>query len=71
MGNLNKLPNIWIVYKGVRKNSKPKLQVFTDTRVDDIIEMSKKSPLVPINVEIIDVGIGDGFEEIFKKKHKI
>jgi hypothetical protein len=71
MGNLNKMPDIWVVHKGLQKTSKPKLQLFKDTRIDDIIDINKKFPLIPNENQIMDIGIGDGFEELFKKKYKI
>jgi hypothetical protein len=71
MGNLNKMPDIWVIHKGVRKNSKPILDVFKDTRIDDIIDINKKVPLIPIQNQIVEMGIGDTFEQIFKKKYKL
>lgn len=71
MGNLNKMPDIWVVHKQNRKNSKPKIEVFSDRRVDDIIDIKKRTPLIPSTNEILEIGIGDKFEEIFKKKYKL
>lgn len=71
MGNLNQLIDIWVVYRSKRKNSKPKLELFKDTRVDDIIDVNKRIPLIPHDNEILDIGIGSDFKRIFTKKYKL
>jgi hypothetical protein len=71
MGNLNKMTDIWVIHRGSRKNSKPKLEVFKDIRIDDIIDINKRVPYIPTENEILEIGVGDKFEELFKKKYKI
>ena len=71
MGNINRIPEIVVVHKGPRKNSKVILQTFENTRVDDIITTTKRKPLIPKENEILDIGIGISFVERYKKKHKI
>ena len=71
MGNVNRIPEIVVVHKGPRKNSKVILQTFENTRVDDIISTTKRKPLIPKENEILDIGIGISFVERYKKKHKI
>lgn len=71
MGNLNKIPDVWVVHKSSRKNAKPKLELFKDTRIDDILDINKKIPIIPISNQIMDIGVGDWFEELFKKKYKL
>jgi hypothetical protein len=71
MANLNQLPHIWVVHRSKRKNSKPKLELFKDTRIDDIITINKRVPLIPIENEIMEIGIGNEFEKIFTKKYKL
>ena len=71
MGNLNQNPNVIVVHKGPRKNSKVVLEVFENTRVDDIINLRKLKPLIPKENEILDIGVGDSFVERYKKKHKL
>jgi hypothetical protein len=71
MGNLNKIPNIWLVYKSNRKNSKVKMKKIVDTRIDDVIADNRHFSYVPDNTKIVDIGVGDGFEQIFKKKYKL
>jgi hypothetical protein len=71
MGNVNRIPEIVVVHKGPRKNSKVILQTFENTRVDDIITTTKRKPLIPKENEILDIGIGISFVERYKKKHKI
>ena len=71
MGNLNAQIPVVVVHKGPRKNSKIILEVFKDTRVDDIISSAKRKPLVPIHHEILEIGVGYAFEERYKKKYKL
>jgi hypothetical protein len=47
------------------------LEVFENTRVDDIISTTKRKPLIPKENEILDLGVGDSFVEKYKKKHKL
>lgn len=71
MANLNASPPIVVVHKGPRKNSKIKLEVFNNVRIDDIIDSNKRKPLIPHENEILDMGIGSSFEERYKKKYKL
>lgn len=60
-----------VVHKGPRKNSKVILEVFENTRVDDIITTKKRKPLIPKENEILDIGVGISFVERYKKKYKL
>ena len=71
MANVNRIPEIVVVHKGPRKNSKVILQTFENTRVDDIINTRKLKPLIPKENEILDIGVGISFVERYKKKHKL
>ena len=71
MGNLNASVPVVVVHKGPRKNSKSQLEIFTNIRVDDIIDGKKRKPLIPHQNEILDIGVGESFVERYKKKHKI
>jgi|TARA_B100000497_G_scaffold70847_1_gene79617 hypothetical protein len=71
MGNLNKILPVVVVHKGPRKNSKVILEVFENTRVDDIINLRKLKPLIPKENQILDMGVGLSFVERYKKKHKL
>jgi len=71
MGNVNRIVEIVVVHKGPRKNSKILLQIFENTRVDDIINNRKRKPLIPKENEILDIGVGISFVERYKKKHKL
>ena len=71
MGNLNKMIPVVVVHKGPRKNSKIILEVFENTRVDDIINLRKLKPLIPKENQILDMGVGLSFVERYKKKHKL
>ena len=56
MPNLNRMNEVIVVHKGPRKNAKVILQVFENTRVDDIISTTKRKPLIPKENEILDIG---------------
>ena len=71
MGNLNKILPVVVVHKGPRKNSKIILEVFENTRVDDIINLRKLKPMIPKENQILDMGVGLSFVERYKKKHKL
>ena len=72
MGNLNKPIDVVVVHKGPRTNSKIILEVYSDgTRVDDIISTKKRKPLIPIENEILEIGLGVSFIERYKKKYKL
>jgi hypothetical protein len=71
MANMNATPPIVVVHKGPRKNSKIQLEIFTNIRVDDIIDGNKRKPPIPHQNEILDIGVGESFIERYKKKYKI
>jgi hypothetical protein len=71
MGNVNRIVEIVVVHKGPRKNSKILLQIFENTRVDDIINDRKRKPLIPKENEILEIGVGLSFVERYKKKYKL
>ena len=71
MGNLNKMPDVVVVHKGPRKNSKIQIEIFKNTRVDDILDMKKRKPLIPYENEILELGVGSSCEEKYRKKYKL
>ena len=71
MANINRIQEVVVVHKGPRKNSKVILQIFENTRVDDIINTRKLKPLIPKENEILDMGVGISFVERYKKKYKL
>ena len=71
MANMNATPPVVVVHKGPRKNSKIYIDIFTNSRVDDIIDGKKRKPPIPHENEILDIGVGESFVERYKKKHKI
>ena len=46
------------------------LKVFTDLRYVDPI-LAERSKKIPAGMEILDVGVGKAFIDIYKKKYKI
>lgn len=56
-----------------RKNLKPQMAVFTDTKitVDSIIDSAKRKPAIPHNWILDELGSGgEGLIEYYKKKYK-
>jgi hypothetical protein len=45
--------------------------MITESSVDEVIDNSKRKPLIPNNYEIVDMGIGESFIESFKKQYGI
>jgi hypothetical protein len=68
---LKKKPDIWVVYKGTRKNAKAQIQCFENVTIDEILTPGKRKPLLPDSYEILDIGIGDSFGEHYKTKYKL
>lgn len=68
---MNATPPVVVVHKGPRKNSKSQLEIFTNSRVDDIIDGNKRKPPIPHSNEILDIGVGESFVEKYKKKYKL
>lgn len=71
MGNINRIPEVIVVHKKPRKNGKVFLEVFENTRIDDIITTNKRKPLIPKENEILELGVGISFVERYKKKYKL
>ena len=60
---------IVVVYKK-KWGSKHWIKVFRDLRsVDPLI--STRSKHLPVGAEIVQLGVGEGFEKTWKKKYKI
>ena len=71
MANMNATPPVVVVHKGPRKNSKIYIDIFTNSRVDDIIDGKKRKPPIPHQNEILDIGVGTNFEKKYKQKYKL
>ena len=71
MANLNASPPVVVVHKGSDKNSKIELSIFTDIRVDDIIDGNKRKPPIPHEHELLEIGVGKDFEKKYKEKYKL
>jgi hypothetical protein len=63
-----KIPVI-VVYK--KPTGKKYYLLITESGVDDIIDPSKRNPLLPDNYEIVDIGIGESFIGTYKKQYNI
>ena len=60
---------IVVAYKAPRKR-KASIIIFNNQRCPDTI-ITNRSKLLPEGSEILDIGVGSGFEELYKKKHKL
>ncbi len=62
--------NITIVFKtSNRSNARTKMKTFRNKSIDDVLE--KKLPGIPDNAVILEMGIGEIFEEKYKLKYKL
>jgi hypothetical protein len=58
-----------VVYK---KPTGKKYYLFTtESEIDEVLNNSKRKPLIPNNYEIVDMGIGESFIKSFKKQYNI
>ena len=60
---------IAVVFKK-KYGKKPILKVFKDQRCPDRI-LSTRSPILPKDCEVLEVGVGTRFESIYKNKYKL
>jgi hypothetical protein len=58
-----------VVFK--KPTGKKHHMMITESSVDDVIDNSKRKPLIPNTYEIVDMGIGESFIESFKKQYNI
>ena len=59
-----------VVYK--KSNGKKHiLAIFDGVVVDDILEPSKRKPLIPSDCEIVDLAIGKSYIQKYKTQYKI
>lgn len=62
--------NVTIVFKtSTRSNAKTKIKTFRNKSIDDVIV--KKLPGIPDNAVIVEMGLGNGFEQKWKTKYKL
>jgi hypothetical protein len=58
-----------VVYK--KPTGKKYYLMTTESEIDEVLNNSKRKPLIPNNYEIVDMGIGESFIESFKKQYNI
>lgn len=58
-----------VVYK--KPTGKKHYLFTTESEVDEILNSSKRKPLIPNNYEIVDMGIGESFIKQFTKQYNI
>jgi hypothetical protein len=63
-----KIPTV-VVYR--KPSGKKYYLLVTESGIDEIIDSSKRKPLLPNNYEIVDMGIGESFIEKYKKQYNI
>ena len=62
--------NVTIVFKtSTRSNAATKMKTFRNKSIDDVLE--KKLPGVPDNAVIVELGLGELFEQKWKTKYKL
>ena len=65
-----KIPICVVYKKSNHGKSKPRVKVFKNKHIDDIL-FGKKIVGIPDHYIILEVGVGSGFEEKYKKKYKV
>jgi hypothetical protein len=58
-----------VVYK--KPTGKKYYLMTTESEIDEVLNNSKRKPLIPNNYEIVDMGIGESFIKSFKKQYNI
>tara|TARA_B100001059_G_C17371034_1_gene349743 strand:+ start:343 stop:564 length:222 start_codon:yes stop_codon:yes gene_type:complete len=58
-----------VVYK--KPTGKKHWMLTTESGVDEIINSRKTKPLLPDNYKIIEIGVGEGFIDLYKKQYNI
>ena len=58
-----------VVYK--KSTGKKYYLLTTESEIDEVLNNSKRKPLIPNNYEIVDMGIGESFVKQFKKQYDI
>jgi len=62
--------NVTIVFKtSTRSNAKTKMKTFRNKCIDDILD--KKLPGIPDNEVIVELGMGELFEQKWKTKYNL
>jgi hypothetical protein len=62
--------NVTIVFKtSTRSNAKTKMKTFRNKCIDDILD--KKLPGIPDNAVIVELGMGELFEQKWKTKYNL
>jgi hypothetical protein len=62
--------NVTIVFKtSTRSNAKMKMKTFRNKCIDDILD--KKLPGIPDNAVIVELGMGELFEQKWKTKYNL
>jgi hypothetical protein len=62
--------NVTIVFKtSARSNAKVKMKTLRNKPIDDVLE--RKIPGIPDNAVILEIGMGELFEQKYKQKYKL
>jgi hypothetical protein len=68
---VTKIPIVVVYKKTKRSTAKHYMQVFHDIVIDDLLNERKTKPILPDTYEIVEIGMGESFEQRYKKKYKI
>jgi hypothetical protein len=62
--------DVTIIFKtSARSNAKTKIKTLRNKSIDDVLE--RKIPGIPDNAVILEIGMGELFEEKYKQKYKL
>lgn len=54
-----------------QKRKKKYLKVFENKKLDDILNISGRKLLIPLEYEILEIGVGEKFLEEYRRKYKL
>ncbi len=54
-----------------KKGKKTHISTFPNVIIDDILDSSRRKPLIPNEYEIVDAGVGKSFVERYMKQYKV
>jgi hypothetical protein len=55
----------------LKKGKRQFISTFQNVTVDEVLDSSKRKPLIPNEYEVIDLGVGKSFIERYMKQYKV
>ena len=55
----------------LKKRKKMYISTFQNIMVEDVLDSSRRKPLIPNEYEVVDLGVGKSFIERYMKQYKV